>query len=121
MDWNVIIEVILAIAGVLGLGAIAARLKTDGDKLKAALKAAQVSLMDAWEVCKKANEDKNVTQEEFDEIMDKVSAFMTDFNNIVQCSKIVTDDLYALRDAIEEMLEKWKGAAKARAAAAAKK
>lgn len=115
MDWAVIIDTIIAIAGVLGLGGLATKLYYDGKRLREALIAAKASIMKMWAEIVAANEDKDVTQEEFTKIVAAASVFMKDFDEIVNSGTIVVEDLYALKDAIEALLKTW-GATKAAAA-----
>jgi hypothetical protein len=120
MDWNVIIEALLWIAGVLGLGALATKFYNDGKRLKEVLPVAQASIMKAWNIAMEANADNNVTQEEYNQIMEAVNVFMKDFNVIVSTSEDIVGDLFALTKAIEEMVNTWRGKLDAKAAAAKK-
>ncbi len=119
VDWAVIIDILIGIAGVLGLGAIAVKIRNDGERFKNAILAVKTSMTKMWEEIVAANADKNVTQEEFDKIMAAASVVMNDFDELIKSGTVIIDDIYALRDAIEALIRTWKGQAAARAAAAA--
>lgn len=118
MDWAVLMDILIGIAGVLGIGALAVKIRNDGQRFKNAMLAVKASLTKMWAEIVAANADKNVTQEEFDKIVVAASAFMKDFDELITSGTVIVDDLYALRDAIEAMVKTWQGKAAARAAAA---
>jgi ABC-type transporter Mla subunit MlaD len=106
VDWNVIIEMALAIAAVIGFGGIAIKLKLDAEKLIEKVKALIASYQSLVEEIKQANDDGKVTQEEFTKLMNEINALVANATEAMKAGKDVVDDIETLKNQIMAIVTK---------------
>jgi ABC-type transporter Mla subunit MlaD len=106
VDWNVIIEMVLAIAGIIGFGTIAMKMKLDAEKLIEKIKALVSSYQSLVNEIKQANDDGEVSQKEFTQLMNEVNALVANATEAMKAGKDVIDDVELLRNQIMAIVAK---------------
>ncbi len=98
-----IVEAIVAAAAFLGLG-IVTKLYKDSKVMYEAWLSLYSALKLLADEIKKANEDKNVTQEEFDEMMEQFGDIMAKAEKLRESVQVVVDDVYKLKEEIMDWI-----------------
>lgn len=98
-----IVEAIVAVAMALGLGVVG-KLYVDSKKAYEAWQALYSSIKMFADEIKAANADKDVTQEEFDKLMNRFSEIMEKAEKLRADVQTVVDDIYELKKEIMDII-----------------